>query len=126
VIAKQVYLRCGNQLIKNYYASAITFNAKNEAYLTVREKGIYKYDETKNELILLSAEPKNTLCLKADNKNNLWVGCDDGLYKYDIKQAKTDRIFFSNNRIVQLTLTGNTLWIASDGDGILVKDIDTG
>src|SRR6185436_18996605 len=92
----------------------------------IRDKGIYQYRDPGQPLELISATPRNGLSLQADEKRRLWIGTDDGLYAYDLAHHSISRAFKSNNRLVHLTLEHNNLWIASDGEGVLIKNIDSG
>ncbi|MBB6498949.1 response regulator [Pedobacter cryoconitis] len=54
-----------------------------------------------------------------DQHGRLWLGNDDGLYCFINHQLK--QVYVSKNRIVNLSVKNEVLWIASDGDGILTK-----
>ena len=105
------------------FASAISISAGN-IFVSIRDKGIFRY--IGGELVLVSSLPKNNLCLQGDDKKRLWIGADDGLYVYDARDGSTRQVFRSNNRVVHLRLQNNNLWIASDGDGVLIKNVDSG
>jgi signal transduction histidine kinase/ligand-binding sensor domain-containing protein/CheY-like chemotaxis protein len=105
------------------FASAISISGAN-IFVSIRDKGIFRY--IGGELVLVSSLPRNNLCLQADDKNRLWIGADDGLYVYDLTDGSTRQVYRSNNRVVHLTLKNRNLWIASDGDGVLIKNIDSG
>jgi signal transduction histidine kinase/ligand-binding sensor domain-containing protein/DNA-binding NarL/FixJ family response regulator len=121
-VAKQIRLP-GVEGPIECFASAISISGGN-IFVSIRDKGIFRY--IGDELVLVSSVPKNNLCLQADNKNRLWIGTDDGLYVYDLTDGSTRQVYRSNNRVVHLTLQNNNLWIASDGDGVLIRNIDSG
>ncbi|HVU55444.1 MAG TPA: two-component regulator propeller domain-containing protein [Puia sp.] len=123
-VARQVRLP-GHDGPVECFASAISVYANN-IFVSIRDKGIFQYREAGGDLVLVSSLPKNNLCLQADNKKHLWIGADDGLYVYDLTDGTTRQVFRSSNRVVNLTLDRSNLWIASDGDGVLIKHIDTG
>ncbi len=123
-IARQIGLPGYDRPVENF-ASAISFSNGN-IFVSVRDRGIFQYRDAGQELVLVSSQPKNSLCLQADDKKHLWIGADDGLYEYNLTDNKIRQVFRSNNRVVHLTLEHNNLWLASDGDGVLIKNIDSG
>ncbi|WP_293312739.1 hybrid sensor histidine kinase/response regulator transcription factor [Pedobacter sp. UBA5917] len=102
----------------NFSISAIGLNNKG-VWTTVRNVGLLTYDYKKNALYQLNKNVVNNNALALDQQGKLWLGNDDGLYCYINNQLK--QVYTSRNRIVSLSVKDSTLWISSDGDGVLSK-----
>ena len=70
--------------------------------------------------------------LAKDSTNNLWIGTDRDLFKLDIKTGELKKIYLQlstqNNRInirKMLITKQNQLLIATEGNGLLLYDIET-
>ncbi|WP_244215187.1 hybrid sensor histidine kinase/response regulator transcription factor [Pedobacter miscanthi] len=103
----------------NFQTSAIGISKK-EMWITGRSVGFLSYDFKKNVLYQVDKQLNNNNALAIDQQGKLWLGNDDGLYCYTDKKLK--QVYASKNRIVNLSIRGNILWIASDGDGVLTKN----
>lgn len=103
----------------NYPTSAIAIS-NNDVWVTARNIGLLQYDYNSNSLRLIKQVPNNN-ALVMDLQKHIWLGTDDGLYKYADNQLKL--IYASHNRVVNLSVDHQKLWIASDGDGVLTKSV---
>ena len=118
-IAHQIPFRNNRLLKTNYYVSALAFDAGNRLWLFVRDVGLCMYDNKTQEIKVVNKTIKNGLCIRADNAGNLWIGADNGLYKYDMAANNMLAIFNTHSRIPDVTIDKqNHLWIATDGNGI--------
>ncbi len=124
--ATQIPLPEDNKTASTYNAAAVAFSPDGDIYVSIRSRGLFQYNKASHTLTLINSFPKNGLSLAADLKQRLWVGADDGLYQYDLVSRSIRQVYHSNNRVVQLSIRENTLWIASDGDGALSADLNTG
>jgi signal transduction histidine kinase/ligand-binding sensor domain-containing protein/DNA-binding response OmpR family regulator len=108
----------------HYYVSALEFDAGNRLWLFIREVGLCVFDYKTKEIKVVNRGIKNGLCMRADNAGNLWIGADDGLYKYEMTTNKMSVILSTHSRIPDVTIDKqNRLWIASDGNGVYILDL---
>lgn len=104
-----------------YSVSAIEIDSlRQQAWIFVNQVGLCLYNIKNKSLQLVTAQIKQAYCLKLDKAGNLWMGNDNGLFKFDIT-AKTfsENLMSSKNKIMDLVEDKqNTLWIACDGSGV--------
>ncbi len=59
--------------------------------------------------------------LAEDNNGVVWLACNDGLWKYDSKTAKYEKVQSIASRVNDIKITkNNTIWLATQGSGILI------
>ena len=104
-----------------YGITAIAVNEKSQtAWIFIPEAGLCEYNLSTKKLSLRSTAIKIADCLLLDSQGNLWLGNEDGLFKYN-HQAST----FSANKLALRCKVVNLLedsqgriWISSDGGGV--------
>jgi ligand-binding sensor domain-containing protein len=115
--------------------------SENEFWLGSRLDGLFKWNRKTNDLEQYLHDPNNSNSLPGnfinelakDSFGNLWVGTrDSGLCKFNIKE-KTFKNFktqpigtittIPSNTIMDLTIDGHYLWIATENGGL--SKIDT-
>lgn len=108
-----------------YQAMAAETDQANNTWVYVRDKGLFLYDQKKQSLQLFSDQIKNGICLKSYTADTLLLGTDDGLYTYSISTRTFTKKFSSGNRVLQLKIYNNEMYIVTDGNGVFVmKDND--
>ncbi|SHN40429.1 two-component regulator propeller domain-containing protein [Chitinophaga sp. CF418] len=125
--ARQAPLRYRDDLITHYEVSSITIDASGHTWLFVRSIGLCIYDNTSGVVRVINDNIRNGIALQADHKGQLWLGTDEGLYKYTVAaNTFTSMLSTHNKRVVHLiTDRYNTLWIASDGEGVFMMPLST-
>lgn len=106
-----------------YEVTAIEQDGDNHyAWVFVQNKGLCRYSVAGNRLQLLNNQLVKANYLKLDRQGNLWVGAEDGLYRYDIATNRFSANYTPGyGKIVNLCEDRQgVLWIASDGNGILL------
>ena len=106
----------------NYDVTAIEPDAINKTvWVFIQQVGLCKYDHVKKNLQLVSNAIKQANSLKTDNQGNLWVGNENGLYRFHITSGNFSESFLScQSKIVYLHFDKQqVLWIGSDGNGLL-------
>lgn len=104
-----------------YTVTAIADDPRNHfAYVFVAGLGLCRYDVGGNLLRLINASVKEADCLKVDTEGNLWMGTDNGLFRYEERNNVFSRNMLpARNRVIQLFEDKKkTIWIASDGGGV--------
>ena len=125
--ARQAPLRNGNAVVTQYEVMSIAMDAAQHMWLFVRNIGLCLYNERNGLVTVVNDSVRNGIVLAADNKGQLWLGTDDGLYKYQIAaDVFTGVLTTHSKRVVNLIIDKrNTLWIASDGEGIFTMPLVT-
>ncbi|OQP58276.1 hybrid sensor histidine kinase/response regulator [Niastella vici] len=111
-----------NMLDTRYDVTAVEPDAQhNTVWVFIQQVGLCKYDHSKRQLELVSTVIKQANCLKADKQGNLWLGNENGLYRYSISTNSVSANYLPyRSKIVNLYFDKQSvLWIGSDGDGLL-------
>ncbi|MBX2922544.1 MAG: response regulator [Chitinophagaceae bacterium] len=109
----------------NYEVTAIEFDNKGTVWLIIKNEGLCKYDYKTNTINVVNHNFNNGTCLKADGSGYLFIGADNGMFRYSISGNSVKKIFTTAYKIIQLTIMPDRkVWIASDGSGVLVYDKD--
>lgn len=118
---RQIPLMRSSTLVAHYEVSSVELNDnKQYAWVFIENEGLALYDRNKNSIALINTHFKKINCLKADNKGHLWIGTDNGFYRYDIETNSLSNSYLNTqSRIVNIGIdkTG-MLWLSSDQDGI--------
>ena len=76
--------------LDGYAVQAIAFDSKGNAWIGTQGKGLIRYNENKNEVVLYNSEnsilPESFVLwdIAVDKNDNVWIGAD-GLWKFDGK-----------------------------------------
>jgi signal transduction histidine kinase/ligand-binding sensor domain-containing protein/DNA-binding response OmpR family regulator len=118
-IGKQISLYCSKNQF-NYDVTAIENDKINNcSWLYIRNRGIFKYDFNTRKLHFVYLALMDVKCMQLI-KGNLFLGTDEGLFEYNVKNKKVSNNFFTEKFIVQSIKidSKNKVWIATDGAGI--------
>ncbi|GEO04505.1 hybrid sensor histidine kinase/response regulator [Adhaeribacter aerolatus] len=115
---------------KPYTVEALGSMHDGRVWVILQNTGLGFYDSTRNAIELVNESIKHANCMAVDASQNLWIGTDNGLYKFDTRK-RTFKSYgegaglLSQKRVVDLTFENATkLWIATDGGGINVLDTE--
>jgi signal transduction histidine kinase/ligand-binding sensor domain-containing protein/DNA-binding response OmpR family regulator len=120
------------QVLLRYHVQAIKIDKLQRAWLFVQGKGLCLYDDRTGQVKPVNQAIRSGYCLEADNNGTIWIGSENGLTAYHIasntlKHYDESSGALTNNKVVGLCLDKkNKLWIATDGGGIDILDIQTG
>jgi signal transduction histidine kinase/ligand-binding sensor domain-containing protein len=112
-----------SSIVDHYEVSSIEFDQnKQYAWIFVENEGLALFDRKKNSIRLVNSFFKKINCLKADNHGSLWIGTDNGFYRYDIAtNSFSDNYLTTQSRIVNVGIDkSGMLWLSSDGAGVLI------
>lgn len=110
------------QNIAHYDVTAIEPVAhQNTVWVFIQQIGLCQYDHKKKSLQLISNAIKQANCLETDDQGNLWLGNENGLYRFNISTNLFSESYISyRTKIVNLYFDKkHGLWIGSDGNGLL-------
>ncbi|MDQ0106962.1 signal transduction histidine kinase/ligand-binding sensor domain-containing protein/DNA-binding response OmpR family regulator [Chitinophaga terrae (ex Kim and Jung 2007)] len=104
-----------------YEVTAIKFVEQGTmAWVFVQHTGLCKYDVATRRLTVISREIAKGNCLTTDAAGNIWVGTDNGVFRYLPSVGKyTSNALPVNSKVVNLYVdNAGVVWCASDGNGI--------
>jgi ligand-binding sensor domain-containing protein/CheY-like chemotaxis protein/AraC-like DNA-binding protein len=127
-LAKQVNFNHKNGA---YHVQALLLDENQKLWLFIRDTGLCYYQKSSNQIIVANKQLKTASSLEGDRKGNLWIGTERGLYTYAIAADKLAMPGLTgeqltNNNILNLHLSKQNLWIATDGGGINILNLATG
>lgn len=115
-----------------YHVQAIRIDKGQRVWLFVQGVGLCVYDKQAKLVKPVNQTIRSGYCLETDNKGTIWIGSENGLSAYHIatntlKGYDENSGILTNNKVVGLCLDRqHQLWIATDGGGINILDIQTG
>jgi len=113
----------------SYYIQATTSGRTDGTYIFIRNFGLCKLGANNKKIVVVSQELKSARAIAADGQNNVWIGTDNGLYKYHLLTGKKEHVFASNSKLSSANVTdikltkSRQLLIGTDGGG--TYEIDT-
>ncbi|WP_159523659.1 hybrid sensor histidine kinase/response regulator transcription factor [Sunxiuqinia indica] len=120
---ERVPLGRDNEISWDYHVQGIDFAVDGVLWCFVQGEGIAKFDETSKRLKIIYSAVKSGRCMTFDDEDNLWVGLDNGLLKYNIKE---DSSFIFSHKEVRFQYTSiiyledrQQIWASTDGNGII-------
>ena len=78
------------KILDGYFVTSIAFDSKGNAWIGTFQQGIIRYNE--EETMVYNSDnsvfPKDCVIwdVAVDNNDNVWMGSDDGMWKYDGKE----------------------------------------
>lgn len=113
----------------SYYVQATTSGQVNRTYIFIRNLGLCRLSADNKKIIVVSRDLKSARIITTDGRNNVWIGTDNGLYKFHLPTGKTEHLFFSHSKLFSANVTdikltkSRQLLIGTDGSG--TYEIDT-
>ncbi len=117
-----------NQQTFKYSVTAIDVLDDNNSWLMIENVGLCYFSNKTKVVTILANTTQLSSCIKPDNKGNLWIGTNAGLFCFNIKANRLEKFelnntLFSNCRISDILVDKNdVLWVSTNGDGIFVID----
>ena len=118
---KQIPLLKSSALVPHYQVSTIEKHENKQlAWLFSENEGLGVYDKKKGVVQIINTYFKKINCMRADYKGHLWIGTDNGLYRYNIATNSFSENYFNvPSRIVNVGIDkSGTLWLSSDANGV--------
>lgn len=125
---KQIPLLTSTSFLQHYQVTTIEKHENKQfIWLFSENEGLGVYDRKTNAVRIVNTYFKKINCMRADYKGHLWIGTDNGLFRYDIgTNSFSENYLNSPSRIVNIGIdkTG-TLWLSSDGEGLFTLSPQT-
>lgn len=130
--AIQIPLEYERNSRRQYSVQAVEIDKRQRVWVLLNGKGLYMYDYATKSLKSVNAQVRTANCIMADNNGYLWIGANDGLRKYDIagntytSQYNDGSGNLTSNKVLSLCMDNDKkLWIATDGGGVNILDLQT-
>ncbi|SDL55296.1 Signal transduction histidine kinase [Pedobacter sp. ok626] len=129
LIATQVPYNSNKGRLNSYHVQSVKVDKNKRVWLFIQEYGLCLYNYKDKSIKQVEASLQTALCIAPDNFGNVWIGNENGLYKYSIAGKTLNGYteadgFLSHNNIYGLMVDNNgLLWISTDGGGITIYDI---
>lgn len=128
-VAKQIPFYNRKKRLDAYHVQAVKRDKNNKIWIFLQEYGLATYNPESNRIELVEQTVSTAKCIVPDNRGNIWIGNEYGLFRYNIA-TKTMRVyneaggFLSNDNVYGLTVDKEgVLWISTDGGGVTIYDI---
>jgi len=128
LVAIQVPLLADGKRYTNYPASSIRIDSQKRVWVFVVSKGLCLFDRGAMQLKLVNGSLKSAYSILPDGEQ-LWVGTNNGIYKYNINANSYSRALDQYDRELKTDkVTGITidrkhrLWMATKGNGVKIFD----
>lgn len=109
---------------KRYFIRKIYISSKNDTLL-ISSRGLFQIKRGQVQPYLLNGKisflDQSILCIAEDNKQNIWLGTEQGVFKLEGDHAIhfDEKSGFTDNSINHIYKdVENNLWFATNGDGI--------
>ena len=127
-IARQIVF---NRKQGSYHVQTLLLDEKYKLWLFIKDVGLCVYNKANQQINVVNPLLKTAACLESDQHGNIWIGTELGLYKYDQISGKLMAVGarpnqLTTNNILNLHLSKDNLWIATDGGGVNILNINTG
>ena len=132
-VAAQVPVHKGNEETLWYNVQSVCVDKQQRTWLFIEGIGLCSFDVKKNAIRVVNNARTSANCIKPDDNGNIWIGTDDGLYKYTIASNTFTQHYtegpgaLSNNNVIGIYADGQqNLWLGTRGGGVNILNITTG
>ncbi len=94
-----------------------------KVWVFIKEVGLCRLDFKQKKLNVINAKLRKANCMRADGKGNLWIGTNNGLYRYRISSGeftafKKGKTGLLSNLIETICIDRKSnIWFGTDGGG---------
>ena len=121
-----------NNASSPYEVTAVKAADDKHVWFFAADKGLCVYEYKTGKAKLVNAAIRSANCIEAAN-GYLWLGTNDGLYRYNITSNSFDKVYNEGNKKLSYNVVAgitagnnNELWIATNGGGVVILDMETG
>jgi ligand-binding sensor domain-containing protein len=121
-----VKINIEGQTESNYEVQSIKIAEDKTVWLFVQGFGLGIFDSRSSTIKIIDQSVKTANCIEI-NGNDIWIGSNAGVYRYNVVSKKNEQVFNKANGtlpsdiIVGITLDKNKdLWLSSNGGGITI------
>lgn len=109
----------------HFTVKALCSDNAGSIWMYIKDEGLFKYDEKTEKIRLINDSIANVTSISNGDDSILWIGTEKGLFFYDKKKSKLNRVAFKlgSENITGVSFDkGKRLWISTDGGGITIYD----
>jgi ligand-binding sensor domain-containing protein/signal transduction histidine kinase/CheY-like chemotaxis protein/AraC-like DNA-binding protein len=115
----------------DYVIQALLLDEQFRLWLFIKDIGLCIFNKATSQIVVREPSLKTAACLESDHHGNLWIGTEAGLFKYENSHGKLTAVGspfsrFTSSNILNLHLSKDKLWVATDGGGVNIMDVSTG
>lgn len=135
LLIKKVSQPLSQVIFRNKQGKAVPYTVYTIAFRPnqtwmVTDMGLCVYNYSTGKIRLVSNVVRRANCMIARD-SMLWIGTDNGLFKFNVLSGKAgnisrEQVDLSAQRVMDLDFQGNDLWIATDGGGVDILNVDSG
>ncbi|MEO5912292.1 MAG: two-component regulator propeller domain-containing protein [Pelobium sp.] len=124
----QIPFQLGAKESVSYSLSSIAVGNDGRVFVFVSDVGLFYYSPKNRKLISLSEEKNSADAMAIDHDNNIWIGTESGIYKYDTGKATwsrgTQNSSLLTSQVSSLFLDkNNRMWVGLPGKGLVVLSL---
>lgn len=114
------------------HVQSVKLDAAGTPWLFIQGVGLCRYDYKRNEIRIVDSRVKKARCIQPDRWGSVWIGNEDGIFRYSIARRTTEVYsestgFLLNNNVYGITLDREgVLWVSTDGGGLTTYAVRTG
>jgi signal transduction histidine kinase/ligand-binding sensor domain-containing protein/CheY-like chemotaxis protein len=130
VVCRQVVY---SDKFRNYNVHNISIDKQGRVWLFISGTGLCQYNILSDKIILISDKLEGVSCITPDFHHAfVWMGTEQGLYKYDIVHDKLINVNPKDNKLTSKNIMqvyidkSEKVWVATDGGSINIIDPRTG
>lgn len=127
-IASQIPLVMNSKRLFHYSVPALCIGRNNNVWFIVDGIGLFLLEAKSRKISLVSTLIKSGNAMEVGADGMIWIGTNNGLFSCapntnDARSARITQMGFSTSRILDLCFeTNDKLWMATDGDGLILID----
>jgi signal transduction histidine kinase/ligand-binding sensor domain-containing protein/DNA-binding response OmpR family regulator len=121
----QVPLLVNHKRVTAYDVTAIEPVAgKGYCWVFIKGYGLYRYWVHRGDLEEVNSEKKQVNAICSDKRGSVWIGTDDGFYKFNTQKLTYGANMLPYKSIVTSIVDDhkNDIYIATDGSGVFLMD----
>lgn len=119
-ICRVIACEIGGKQVTDYSVSGIVVD-KQSVLVFVSGQGLFRLDPVSHVLLPVNTDVRFANCMSPDQSGTIWVGSENGLYQYSVKENRYTAHFvgkpgeLSDNNVTSITADrNNNLWVGTD------------
>ncbi|MBP8067211.1 MAG: hypothetical protein KAY27_01495, partial [Pedobacter sp.] len=111
-----------------FTARGLAVDEQANLWVFIKDVGLCVYSEASGKIALVNSKINAVTCILNTSKNELLIGTEKGLFSFNKITRNINRmeVSLSNDNIMGLTIDlQKKLWVATDGGGITIIDLET-
>lgn len=131
-VAHQIPIIEGKDERTGYNVQTISIDKLGNIWLFILDVGLCKLDTVNHSISKVNDVVKSATSMKPDNEGYIWIGTNNGLYKYSVQSNSYGQHYseesgnLTTNRVVSLFYDKEKkLWIGTEGGGLNILNTNS-